>query len=189
MGELANREQIASRGIDIEAARLLFGRHAADRRERALRWIDLEAGQGARRALRPVKEFAVRSDVQISRRGLTLEVGWQRADGLLLLELPRIDVVVEDINRSIELADDIHEPAVRMEHKVPWTGLLLYVNRRRCIRRQHTNGRIELKLVDEVVPEGGCQHVAICRIGADRVRVRIVQQHLLWWLHRPRRSD
>jgi len=30
VGELSDREQIASRGINIEAARLLFGRHAAD---------------------------------------------------------------------------------------------------------------------------------------------------------------
>jgi hypothetical protein len=32
VGKLSDREQIASRGIDIKAARLLFGRHASNDR-------------------------------------------------------------------------------------------------------------------------------------------------------------
>src|SRR5215510_14777853 len=61
--ELSNRQQIASRRVDVEAARLLFGEHALDRQERARGRVDSEAGKGTRRALRPVEESAVGGDV------------------------------------------------------------------------------------------------------------------------------
>src|SRR2546430_803729 len=71
--ELADREQVAARGIDAEAARLLLGRHAADRGQGAVGGVDLEPREGARRALRAVEELAVRGDVEVGGRGLALE--------------------------------------------------------------------------------------------------------------------
>src|SRR5512132_11022 len=103
--ELTDGEQVAPGRIDVEATRLLFGRYAADRRQRARRRIDAEAGERARRALRAVEELAVGRDVQVGGRRLAGEAGRQRADRLLLLQIAGGGVVVEDVDRPVELAD------------------------------------------------------------------------------------
>src|SRR4030095_4812183 len=88
VGELADREQVAPGGIDLEAARLLLGRHAAGRGERAVGRIDLKAVERARGPLRGAQEPAVGRDMQIGGRWLALEIRRQRAHGLVRREFP-----------------------------------------------------------------------------------------------------
>src|SRR2546427_6644943 len=118
VGELADREQVAPRRIDLEAPRLLFGRHTADRRQGAGRQIDAEAGERARRALRAVEELSVGRDVQIGGRRLAGEAGRQRADRLLLLQIAGGGVLVEDAYRPVELAEHAADISVRVIDEV-----------------------------------------------------------------------
>src|SRR4029453_444619 len=151
--ELTDGEQVAPGRIDVEATRLLFGRYAADRRQRARRRIDAEAGERARRALRAVEEAAVGRGVQVGGRRLAGEAGRQRADRLLLLQIAGGGVVVEDVDRPVELADDVDELAVRMMDEVARAGLRLQLDRGRAGRRQLPGGGVEHELVDPVVAE------------------------------------
>src|SRR2546422_10043969 len=148
--ELAHRQQVAARRVDVETARLLLGRHTSDRRQRALRPIDPEAGQRARRALRGVEELAVGRDVQVGGRRLALEVGRQRADGLLRREISRGGVVVEDVEQAVVLADDVGELAARSIDEVAQTGLRLHFSSRRCGWCLLAGRRAESEMVDAI---------------------------------------
>src|SRR5205807_9037695 len=152
--ELTDREEIAAGRIDPESARLLLGGYAADRRQGALRRVDLEAGQGARRALRAVEELAVGRDVKIGGRGLALEIGRQRADDLLLREVAAGGVVVEDVDVAVELPDDVDELAARLVDEVARAGLRLRLGWLRGGRRQLAGRRVEPELIDAIVAQG-----------------------------------
>src|SRR5215208_1164795 len=97
------------------------------------RGIDLEGGKRRGGALARIEELAVRRDVQIRRPGLAVEAGRQGADALLLLELPLLGIVVEDDDRAVELVEEIDELAVRVEHEVARTGLVLDLRRGRVV--------------------------------------------------------
>src|SRR2546428_11864453 len=136
-----------------EPAGPLLGGYAADRRQGALRRVDLEAGQGARRALRAVEELAVGRDVKIGDRGLALETGRQRADDLLLREIAAGGVVVEDVDVAVELPDDVDELTARMIDEVPRAGRRPRLRCRRGSARQLAGRRAERGLIDASVTE------------------------------------
>jgi hypothetical protein len=48
---------------------------------------------------------------------------------------------IEDVDRPVELTDDVDELAVGMEHVMSRAGFRLHVDRRRRARRQHAGGR------------------------------------------------
>src|SRR5829696_8088674 len=123
--QLADGEEGASAGVDGKGPRLLLGRIMRHERQRAVRGIDLEGGKRRGGALARTEELAVGRDVQIRRPGLAVEAGWQRADALLLLELPLLGIVIEDDDRAVELVEEIDELAARVEHEVPRAGLVL----------------------------------------------------------------
>ncbi len=70
VGELADRGEVTPRRIDVEAARLLLRRHAADRGQLAACCVDLVAGERVGGALGGVEEAAVRGDVDVGGPGL-----------------------------------------------------------------------------------------------------------------------
>ncbi len=121
--------------------------------------------------------------------GLPCEAGRQRADDLLLLQIARGGVVVEDVDGAVELADDIHELAARVVHEVARAGLRPGFGSRRHGGCQPAGRRVERELVDAVVAESRHQHETIRGIGEDRVRVGIVLQHLLRRRHFSGRPD
>src|SRR5882672_1362751 len=63
LGFLARGDQVAAGRADGEAARLLFGRRAAEVGQLAARRIDAEPAERAAGALRGVQELAVRREV------------------------------------------------------------------------------------------------------------------------------
>ena len=127
--------------------------------------------------------------MQVGGRRLALEAGGQRADGLLLREVAGGRVIVEHVDGAVELAHDVDDLATGVIDEVARTGLGLHFGRRRRRRRQLAGRRVERELVDPVVAERGHEHVAVGRVGHDRVRVGIVRQHLLRRLHRAGRPD
>lgn len=121
--------------------------------------------------------------MKIGSRGLSLETRRYRADDLLLPELPLACVVVEDIDRRIELTENVHDFSVRVEYEMARAGFRIYSDGGGDIWCQDAGDVIKCELVNVVVTQCECQDASVSRVGENRVSIRVVLQNLTGSLH------
>ena len=63
--------------------------------------------------------------MQVCGGRLALNARRQSAGGLFFLESAIVAIVVKDMNRRIEFAEHIHDPAVRVKYKMARASLFL----------------------------------------------------------------